>query len=64
MCIRTSVRGRVSVADSERCDAIAFPIIGAGAGGFDEARAEQVMRVAFAELHADIRVVLVRLRAS
>jgi O-acetyl-ADP-ribose deacetylase len=62
--IRDSVHSAIGVAVEWGYASIAFPVIGAGSGGFDETRAEQVMRSALAELDADIRVVLVRFRPT
>jgi O-acetyl-ADP-ribose deacetylase (regulator of RNase III) len=60
--IRDSVRNGVALADQLGLRSVAFPIIGSGSGSFDRREAEQIMRVAFAELTSDVEVVLVRYR--
>jgi O-acetyl-ADP-ribose deacetylase (regulator of RNase III) len=60
--IRDSVRNAMALAERLRLRSVAFPIIGAGSGSFNPARAEEVMREAFAELTSEIDVVLVRYR--
>jgi O-acetyl-ADP-ribose deacetylase (regulator of RNase III) len=42
---------------------VAFPIIGAGSGGFDAAAAERIMVDTFATMDSAVEAVLVRFRA-
>ena len=61
--IRNSVRNAVRLAEELGIiHTLAFPIIGSGSGGFDEARAEQIMLNALHEIDGDIDVTLVRFR--
>jgi O-acetyl-ADP-ribose deacetylase (regulator of RNase III) len=60
--IRDSVRNAVRLAEDLGIHTLAFPIIGSGSGGFDEARAEQIMFNALHEIDGDIDVTLVRFR--
>lgn len=60
--IRDSVRSAMEIVAAERFASVAFPVIGAGSGGFREADALATMRVAFAsvETAADVRIVRYR----
>ena len=60
--IRDSVRSTMDIVAAERFASVAFPVIGAGSGGFREADALAAMRVAFAsvETAADVRIVRYR----
>ena len=60
--IRNSVRNALRVAEELGLRSLAFPIIGAGSGGFDAARAEQLMVDALKGAESGIDVVLVRFR--
>jgi O-acetyl-ADP-ribose deacetylase len=60
--IRNSVRSAVALAEKLSLHSLAFPLIGAGSGGFNRTEAERIMREAFAELTSEIEVVLVRYR--
>jgi O-acetyl-ADP-ribose deacetylase (regulator of RNase III) len=60
--IRDSVRNAMALAERLGLRSVAFPTIGAGSGGFNPARAEEVMCETFAELTGAIDVVLVRYR--
>jgi O-acetyl-ADP-ribose deacetylase (regulator of RNase III) len=58
--IQTSVCSAVKLADRLRLRSVAFPLIGAGSGGFNVAEAERLMLETFAGLESEIEVVLVR----
>lgn len=60
--IRDSVRSTMDIVAAERFASVAFPVIGAGSGGFREADALAIMRDAFAsvETAADVRIVRYR----
>ncbi|MBW8851467.1 MAG: macro domain-containing protein [Xanthomonadales bacterium] len=60
--IRDSVRSTMDIVAAERFASVAFPVIGAGSGGFREADALATMRDAFAsvETAADVRIVRYR----
>jgi O-acetyl-ADP-ribose deacetylase (regulator of RNase III) len=60
--IQDSVRNAVRLAEALGLRSLAFPIIGAGSGGFDAAEAERLMRESLDGLDAEIDVVLVRYR--
>jgi O-acetyl-ADP-ribose deacetylase (regulator of RNase III) len=62
--IEDSVKNAVALAEKLELKSLAFPIIGAGSGGFDEAAAEKIMVETFASLSAPIEIVLVRFRAE
>ncbi len=57
--IEDSVRNAVRLAEQHTLKTVAFPIIGAGSGGFDAASAEQIMRDTFARLQSPVLVTLV-----
>jgi O-acetyl-ADP-ribose deacetylase (regulator of RNase III) len=60
--IRDSVRNAVAVAGQFGLRSLAFPIIGAGSGGSDPARAERTMIESLNALESPIEVWLVRFR--
>jgi len=60
--IDDSVRSAIRLAEQHRLKTVAFPIIGAGSGGFDAASAERIMRDTFARLQSPVQVTLVRYR--
>jgi O-acetyl-ADP-ribose deacetylase len=60
--IRDSVRSAPKLAERLQLRSLAFPIIGAGSGGFDAPAAERIMLETLAEIESDIEVVVVRYR--
>ncbi len=64
--IRTSVRSAMTLAQRQGIASIAFPVIGAGSGGFDEAQALRLMHETLADIDAaiDVRIVRYRPQAS
>jgi O-acetyl-ADP-ribose deacetylase (regulator of RNase III) len=60
--IADSVKNAVTLAGRMGLQSLAFPLIGAGSGGFDAARCEAVMREAFAGLESPVEVTIVRYR--
>jgi O-acetyl-ADP-ribose deacetylase (regulator of RNase III) len=52
----------MSLAERLGLRSLAFPLIGAGSGGFRPAEAERIMLETFGDLESDIRVVVVRFR--
>jgi O-acetyl-ADP-ribose deacetylase (regulator of RNase III) len=58
--IRQSVRSAVAAAVGQGFRSLAFPVIGAGSGGFDPERALQVMRDELGRLDADLDCRIVR----
>ncbi len=62
--IQDSVRNAMKVAESLSVRSIAFPIIGAGSGGFNPAEAERIMLETFAEIESEIEVIVVRYRSA
>ncbi|WP_257388212.1 macro domain-containing protein [Tahibacter caeni] len=60
--IRCSVRSAMTVAHANGFASIAFPVIGAGTGGYAEAAALDLMRQALAPLHLPLSVRIVRFR--
>lgn len=62
--IEDSVRNALKVAESLGLRSLAFPVIGAGSGGFDRAEAERIMLETFGSLSSDVETVLVRFAAG
>lgn len=60
--IRDSVANALTRARERGFRSVAFPVIGAGSGGFDEARALEVMRSALEAGAGDLDVTVVRYR--
>jgi O-acetyl-ADP-ribose deacetylase (regulator of RNase III) len=60
--IRDSVAHALARAREHGFHSVAFPIIGAGSGGFDEARALEVMRAALEAGVGELEVTVVRYR--
>jgi O-acetyl-ADP-ribose deacetylase (regulator of RNase III) len=60
--IRDSVTNALARAREHGFDSVAFPIIGAGSGGFDEARALEVMVSTLEASDAELSVTVVRYR--
>ena len=57
--IRDSVRNAIDVADQNGFRSIAFPMIGAGSGGFDQAKAKQIMIDELQRLALPLEVLIV-----
>jgi O-acetyl-ADP-ribose deacetylase len=62
--IRDSVRNALTVAEEHGFRSIAFPLIGAGSGGFDQERAKAVMLDEFQKLDSPLAVTLVNFRRA
>ncbi len=60
--IQGSVRSAMRLVDEHRYRSVAFPIIGAGTGGFDHESALRLMREAFATIDSPAEVTIVRFR--
>jgi len=60
--IKDSVHSALEVAVSGGYRSVAFPVLGAGSGGFDLARAEAIMRAVLSGHEADVDVIVVRHR--
>jgi len=58
--IRTSVASAMKVVDEMRFGSVAFPVIGAGSGGFDEVTAMGVMTDALSKIGSAARALIVR----
>ncbi len=58
--IEDSVRNALKLAEALGLRSVAFPVIGAGSGGFDAAEAERIMLETFAGIKSEVRVILVR----
>ena len=58
--IRGSIRSAMAVADEHNFASVAFPIIGAGSGSFNEESALETMRLEFDGLESGAHVVVVR----
>lgn len=62
--IRDSVRNAVQLAQAEKFQTMAFPLIGAGSGGFNSDRAKTVMLDELARLDLSISVTVVVFKRS
>ncbi|MFO0598677.1 MAG: macro domain-containing protein [Myxococcaceae bacterium] len=60
--IEDSVRNAMKLAATLPITSLAFPIIGAGSGSFDQPTAERLMLDTFATIDSPLEVVLVRFR--
>lgn len=60
--IRQSVVSAMELVSQQGFQSVAFPIIGAGTGGFGEEGALQIMREALAEVDSSAEVIIVRFR--
>lgn len=60
--IRDSVKHAMKLAHDKNFESIAFPIIGAGSGGFDPEKAKELMLDEFETLDYRMRVILVVFR--
>lgn len=58
--IRSSIRSAMALVEERGFASVAFPIIGTGAGSFNEARALEIMRDEFGEIESRARVVVVQ----
>lgn len=58
--IRESVRSAMEIADGHGFNSIAFPVIGAGSGGFGESGALELMLEAFSEIEKPLQARIVR----
>jgi O-acetyl-ADP-ribose deacetylase len=57
--ISGSVKSAMNIAEEKGFSSIAFPLIGAGSGGFNARESLGIMRTALAETNSDIRVWIV-----
>lgn len=57
--IRQSVRSAMEIVEREGFASVAFPLIGAGSGGFDEAKTSDLIRDELQQIESNARVVLV-----
>ncbi len=62
--IEQSVRNAIRIGTELGLGSLAFPIIGAGSGGFDEATAQQIMLATLATIDSQLSVTLVRFRPA
>ena len=60
--IRASVRNAMAIAVREGYASIGFPILGAGSGGFEAAKAERLMRDELTRIQANVEVFIVRFK--
>lgn len=60
--IEDSVRNAIKIAEQKKLATVAFPIIGAGSGGFDAASAERIMQSTFEKIQSPVLVTMVRYR--
>jgi O-acetyl-ADP-ribose deacetylase (regulator of RNase III) len=50
----------MSLVSKHGCSSVAFPVIGAGSGGYDQASALDLMLAAFQDISSSARVIVVR----
>lgn len=62
--IQDSVASAIAIVNRHRFESVAFPVIGAGSGGFKEPQAIELMLEAFQGCSSSAQVVLVRYRPS
>jgi O-acetyl-ADP-ribose deacetylase (regulator of RNase III) len=62
--IRGSVTSAMQIVTDKGFPSVAFPVIGAGSGGFDEAKAMGIMIDAFQSISSEAQVVVVRFRRA
>jgi len=60
--IESSVRSAMALVEHHGFQSVAFPIIGAGSGGFSEPKALELMSAALSTLSASAKVLFVRYR--
>jgi len=60
--IRTSVRNAIHAAEEHNLKSLAFPVLGAGSGGFNAQKAEALMLDALGKIDSNIEVTLVRFK--
>ena len=60
--IRDSVRNAMAVAEENGFESIAFPLIGAGSGGFNQQQAKTIMLDELGKLASSIKVIVVEFR--
>lgn len=57
--IRQSIRNAVSLAEQQNYSSIAFPVIGAGSGGFDQKKALEIMLDELAKIDSKLQIKIV-----
>lgn len=62
--IRDSVINALRLAESMNIKSLAFPIIGAGSGGFRPDAAEEIMKQTLAEIDSELEVIIVRYKRN
>ncbi|RCS43284.1 Appr-1-p processing protein [Bremerella cremea] len=60
--IRNSVRNAIEVANDNNFQSIAFPLIGAGSGGFNQAKAKEIMLDEMQKLESSVHVWVVEFK--
>ena len=60
--IQQSVISAMEIVNSHQFNSVAFPIIGAGTGGFDEAAALVLMQEALSKIQSTAKVIMVKFR--
>ncbi len=60
--IRQSIRGAMEIVRQQGFASVAFPLIGAGSGSFNEARALEIIQDELRQLESDAHVVVVQYR--
>lgn len=60
--IRDSVRNAVTLAAEKGFQSVAFPLIGAGSGGYNREQARKIMEDELGKLEFQLRVILVVFR--
>lgn len=60
--VAKSVEAAMALVDQHHFSSVAFPVLGAGSGGLDEAVALEVMLTTFARILSDAKVTVVKFR--
>jgi O-acetyl-ADP-ribose deacetylase len=58
--IRDSVLNALKLAQQMQIKSLAFPVLGAGSGGFNREKAEKIMLAAFEQAGSNVEIILVR----
>jgi O-acetyl-ADP-ribose deacetylase (regulator of RNase III) len=62
--IRDSTINAARLATSMQLKSLAYPLIGAGSGGFSATRAREIMRNVLAQMPGDLEVILVEFKPA
>jgi O-acetyl-ADP-ribose deacetylase len=61
--IRLSVQNAMKIVNKEGFSSVAFPLIGCGAGAFEEERAIEIMKEELNQIHSEAEIILVKFKS-